>query len=110
MASVATQVRTASAKLGGYSAFWLKAFTQVSIDLSLRTHAGHITRIVESPGLSLSEEELERLIAQLRAVAAKTLPADQLTYGIFSGARERLSRAIVTLISEEDTCRPIAFN
>src|SRR5262249_23105717 len=47
---------------------------------------------------------------QLRVVAAKTLPADQLTYGIFSGARERLSRAIVTVISEEESGRPIAFN
>lgn len=110
MASVATQIRSAAGRLRGHAAFWLKAFTQPSIDLSLRTHAGQITRIVESPGLSLSEDELERLIAQLRVVAAKTLPADQLTYGIFSGARERLSRAIVTLISEEDTGRPIAFN
>lgn len=110
MASVATQVRTASARLGGYAAFWLKAFTQPTIDLSLRTHAGLVTRIVESPGVSLAEDELEQLIAQLRVVAAKTLPADQLTYGIFSGARERLSRAIVTLVSEEVSGRPIAFN
>jgi hypothetical protein len=110
MASVATQVRTASARLGGYAAFWLKAFTQPTIDLSLRTHAGLVTRIVESPGVSLADDELEQLIAQLRVVAAKTLPADQLTYGIFSGARERLSRAIVTLVSEEVSGRPIAFN
>ncbi|MDA9509818.1 hypothetical protein XI09_35285 [Bradyrhizobium sp. CCBAU 11386] len=43
-------------------------------------------------------------------MAAKTLPADELSYGIFSGDRERLSRAIVTLVSEEDGGRPIAFN
>ena len=68
-----------------------------------RSHAAHpcrpATRIVESPGLSLSEDELEALVAQLRVVAAKTLPQESLTYGIFSGERERLSRAIVTLIS-----------
>jgi len=97
-------------RLRSYASFWLKAFAQPAIDLSLRTHPGHVTRIVESPGLSLSHDELEQLVGQLRTVAAKTLPADELTYGIFSGERERLSRAIVTLILEEDSGRPIAFN
>ncbi|WP_051310566.1 hypothetical protein [Bradyrhizobium sp. Cp5.3] len=106
----AGQVGGAAGRVRSYAAFWFKALAQPSIDLSLRTHPGHMTRIVESPGLSLPQDELDRLITQLRIVAAKTLPADQLTYGIFSGERERLSRAIVTLISEEDSGRPIAFN
>ena len=71
---------------------------------------GWQTRIVESPGLSLSQDELDALVAQLRTIAGKTLPAGDLTYGIFSGERERLSRAIVTLIPEEASGRPIAFN
>src|SRR6267378_3129954 len=104
------QFRSAAGRLGGYGVFWLKALRQPTIDLALRTHAGLITRIVETPGLSLSEGELGELLAQLRVVAAKTLPDESLTYGIFSGDRERLSRAIVTLISEEATDRPIAFN
>src|SRR6267142_951652 len=104
------QVRSAAASLGGYGVFWLKALRQPTIDLTIRTHAGLITRIVETPGLSLSEVELGELVAQLRVVAAKTLPEESLAYGIFSGDRERLSRAIVTLISEEATGRPIAFN
>ncbi|MBR1087397.1 hypothetical protein JQ621_07865 [Bradyrhizobium manausense] len=102
--------RSVIRRLSSYAAFWFKAFAQPAIDLSLRTHPGHVTRIVESPGLWLSHDELEQLVAQLRSVAAKTLPADELTYGIFSGERERLVRAIVTLISEEDSGRPIAFN
>lgn len=97
-------------RLSGHAAFWLKAFSQATIDLTLRTHAGMTTRIVESPGLSLSQQDLDALVADLRTVAGKTLPAGSLTYGIFSGQRERLSRAIVTLISEEGTGRPIAFN
>src|ERR1051325_5079283 len=104
------QVRFAAGRLGGYGVFWLKALRQPTIDLTLRTHTGLITRIVETPGLSLSEAELGELVTQLRVVAAKTLPEESLTYGMFSGERERLSRAIVTLISEEDTGRPIAFN
>jgi len=76
----------------------------------LRTHAGLTTRIVESPGLSLAQADLDELVSQLRTVAGKTLPAGSLTYGIFSGDREKLSRAIVTLISDEATGHPIAFN
>lgn len=110
MVSVSTHVRSASGKLRGHAAFWLKAFAQPTIDLTLRTHEGLTTRIVEGPGRVLSEDELERLVARLRVVAGKTLPAGDLTYGIFSGERERLSRAIVTLISEETSGRPVAFN
>jgi hypothetical protein len=97
-------------RLRGYAGFWLQALSQPSIDLTLRTHAGLLTRIVESPGRSLSPEGLERLVSQLRIVAGKTLPQQSLTYGIFSGDREPMSRAIVTLICEEATGRPIAFN
>ena len=104
------QVRAAASRLRSHIAFWLKAFSQETIDLTLRTHTGLQTRIVESPGLSLSQEDLDQLVADLRTIAGKTLPAGSLTYGIFSGSRERLARAIVTLIREEATGRPIAFN
>ena len=86
-----------------------RRFRRTTIDLTLRTHAGLPTRIVESPGCRC-RSPISTLVAQLRTVAGKTLPAGSLTYGIFSGERERLARAIVTLISEEATGRPIAFN
>jgi hypothetical protein len=110
MASVTTRIRSAVGVLRSHAAFWLKAFAQPTIDLTLRTHEGFSTRIIESPGRALGEDELERLVAQLRVVAGKTLPAGDLSYGIFSGERERLSRAIVTLICEEASGRPVAFN
>jgi GNAT superfamily N-acetyltransferase len=103
-------LRAVAGRCGGYGVFWLKALRQPAIDLTLRTHAGLVTRIVEMPGLSLSEAELAELVAQLRVVAARTLPEESLTYGIFSGDRERLARAIVTLVCEEASGRPIAFN
>src|SRR5882762_3255325 len=103
-------ITSAAGRLRSYGAFWLKAFSQETIDLSLRTHTGLQTRIVESPGQSLSQQDLDQLVADLRTIAGKILPAGSLTYGIFSGERERLSRAIVTLIVEEATGRPIAFN
>jgi hypothetical protein len=90
--------------------FWLKALSQPTIDLTLRTHAGLRTRIVESPGLSLPPSELDALVSQLRVIASKTLAEESLTYGMFSGEPERLSRAIVTLICEEESGRPVAFN
>src|SRR4051812_23455906 len=104
------RVRSAVARLRGYAGFWWRALSQPQIELTLRTHAGLTTRIVESPGLSLSETERDALVAQLRIVAARTLPEQNLTYGILSGHREPLSRAVVTLICEEATGRPIAFN
>jgi hypothetical protein len=110
MASLWRQIKSAIGRLRGIAAFWWKAFSQPTIDLTLRTHEGLLTRIVESPGRSLSEAELEHLVSQLRIVAGKTLPAGSLAYGIFSGKRERLSRAVVTLICEQASGRPIAFN
>ena len=104
------QLRSAIGRLRSHAGFWLKALSQPNIDLTLRIHAGLSTRIVESPGSSLPPAELEALVSQLRIVATKTLPHDSLDYGIFSGDPERMSRAIVTLISEEATGRPIAFN
>jgi hypothetical protein len=104
------RIRSATLRLRGYAGFWLKALSQPTIDLTLRTHAGLSTRIVERPGLSLSPPQLEQLVAQLRTVAGKTLPEASLTYGIFSGEPSRLSRALITLICEEATGRPIAFN
>ena len=111
MASLWEKIRSAVAQLPGLAAFWLKAFSQETIDLTLRTHAGpcHADRRT-ARGCRCAQAELDELVAQLRTVAGKTLPAGSLTYGIFSGERERLSRAIVTLISEEATGHPIAFN
>jgi len=90
--------------------FWLTALGQEAMDLSLRTHADLRTRIVESPGTTLDDAALAALVTDLRTIASKTLPAGDLTYGIFSGQRDALARAIITLVSEEASGRPIAFN
>src|SRR5690348_3244728 len=102
--------RTVIARAYSYAAIWFRAFGRSDIDLSLRTHPGLVTRIVERPGRSLPQAELDELLMQLRIVAGKTLPAGSLTYGIFSGDRERLARAVVTVVSDEATGDPIAFN
>jgi hypothetical protein len=103
-------VRSLIARVHRYGAVWLRAFGASDLDLSLRTHPGLVTRIVERPGLSLPHAEVDGLLAQLRIVAGKTLPAGSLIYGIFSGERERLARAVVTVVSDEASGDPIAFN
>lgn len=90
--------------------FWLKALTRPTLDLTLATAPGQQTRIIERPGAVLDDAELAALVEQLRTVAGRTLAQGALTYGVFSGERERLSQSIVTLISDTATSRPIAFN
>lgn len=90
--------------------FWLKALTRPALDLTLSTHKGLVTRIVERPGAHLDDAALATLVEQLRTVASRTLSQGALTYGVFSGERERLSQSIVTLITEKDSGKPVAFN
>lgn len=90
--------------------FWLKALTRPTLDLSLATAPGLTTRIIERPGLVLDDAGLAALVGQLRTVAGRTLDQGALSYGVFSGERERLSQSIVTLISETASGKPVAFN
>ena len=89
---------------------WLRVFKRSALDVTLTTRAGLSTRIIEKPGATLDDAALEKLVDQLRQVAARALSKGALTYGVFSGERERLSQTIVTLVSDTATGRPIAFN
>jgi hypothetical protein len=89
---------------------WLRVFRRTPLDITLTTHAGLSTRIIEKPGATLDDAALEILVERLRQVAARTLPKGALTYGVFSGERERLSQTIVTLVSDTKSGQPIAFN
>src|SRR3569833_3292885 len=90
-------------RLRGYAFFWLKALSQPTIDLTLRTGTRQLTRIVESPGVSLPPDELDALVARLRTVATKTQPHDNQTKKNNTNKPERLKHAIITLISDEDS-------
>lgn len=89
---------------------WWRMLASPRLDLTLATHSGLTTRIVGRPGLILDDAELEQLVASLKAIAGRTLAVGELTYGVFSGDRQRLSKTIVTLITETATGKPIAFN
>ncbi len=54
-------------------------------------------------------QALAALSADLRRVAARTLDAGSLTYGVFSGDKARMGAVIITLVARRDGT-PIAFN
>ena len=79
------------------------------MDVTLRTGADYVVRIVERPGLWMDDAALGALSADLRTIAGRTLDAGSLTYGVFSGEKERMGAVIITLVSRRDGT-PIAFN
>lgn len=86
-----------------------KALGRRQMDVSLRTQAGLNVRIIERPGEWMGDAALSALSADLREIAAKTLPAEGLTYGVFSGDAAAMSQVIITLVRTADGT-PIAFN
>lgn len=78
------------------------------MDVRLKQSGGLQVRIMERPGLWMDDAALAALTADLRRVARRTLAGD-LTYGVFSGARERLEKTIITLVRRRDGT-PVAFN
>ncbi|WP_299402684.1 hypothetical protein [uncultured Roseobacter sp.] len=88
----------------------VRALFQSELDLTLATGKQFETRIVERPGLWMSEDELATLSQDLITVASKTLARGALTYGVFSGDPERLKSTIITLVRRKDTGQPVAFN
>lgn len=66
-------------------------------------------RVLERPGLWLEAEEQDRLVAGMRRVV-ESLGIGDLPYGLLSGDRQLMERAILTVIEERSTGRPVAFN
>ncbi len=79
------------------------------MDVTLRTAGGMVVRIVERPGLWMTPADLAALTAALRTIAAKTLAAGKLSYGVFSGDKTRMADTIITLVRRADGM-PVAFN
>lgn len=87
-----------------------KTLTQDFLDLRLRTGGNISTCIIERPGAWMTDAELTALLGDLRAVAQRTLPDGDLTYGVLSGDRKRLADSIVTVLYDRTTQAPVAFN
>lgn len=89
---------------------WWKALTQDYLDLRLRPGTDVTARIVERPGLWMRPEAKTALLADLRAIARRTLPDGDLDYGILTGDQDRLEKSIVTILHDRRTGAPVAFN
>lgn len=87
----------------------IKSLRRQYMDVTLRHGRTHVVRIMERPGRWMSDADLARLTDDLRRVASKTLDDGALTYGVFSGDRDRMCDTIVTLVRLRDGT-PIAFN
>ncbi|SLN32485.1 hypothetical protein RUM8411_01366 [Ruegeria meonggei] len=88
----------------------ISAAGQRYMDIRLKASGGYAVRIVERPGLWMQPSELDKLVADLRQVASKTLPAGELSYGVFAGDRDRLGQSVITLVTRRADQTPVAFN
>ena len=80
------------------------------LKLTMGVGRGLRLRIVERPGLSLSPGDLAALVEDLRQVSRAVLPDGDLTYGVLGGDRARLDNAVITLVYEARSGKPVAFN
>jgi hypothetical protein len=87
-----------------------RGLTRERLDLRFDSDAVLSARIVGRPGAWMKSYELNALVDDLRTVAAHTLPRGTLTYGVFSADRSHLERAVITVLYERATGKPIAFN
>jgi len=79
------------------------------MDVTMRSGSHYVVRIIERPGRWMSAQELDQLSQDLSSIAARTLEAGNLTYGVFSGDKSRMSDVIITLVRRRDGT-PIGFN
>ena len=87
-----------------------RRFNRRHLDFEFSAHNDFKIRIIERPGLWMSEKESKEMLVDLQSVVENCLGKAPLEYGILSGAKTRLDNAIVTILYERRTRRPIAFN
>lgn len=79
------------------------------LDLEFSTPGAARVRIVERPARWMSEEQLAKLVEDLRRVVQSAVTDGTLEYGVVTGDPERLGATILTVIYREDGS-PVAFN
>src|SRR5689334_17773169 len=87
----------------------LDALRRRHLDVRFRTRLGARARVVERPGLWMSEAEQRAIVEDVRTVIRTGVRDGSLNYGIVADP-ETLKRAIITIIYDETTNQPVAFN
>ena len=79
-------------------------------DLRIGNDPSVDVRIVERPGVHLDSRGCDSLVADLRTVVGRCLSGASLDYGVFNGTKDRLDRAVITIIYRKGTDEPLAFS
>lgn len=87
---------------------WLKGLRQNYLNLNFKTKGGVRIRIIEQPGLWMSDSECQQVIGDLAHVVSK-MDKGNLEYGVVQGKKEALDRSILTIIYDRENV-PVAFN
>lgn len=80
------------------------------LDIAFNTSSDFRARIVEFPGLWMTETDIADLRRDLKSVALRTIQGGDLDYGVFSEREDALNRTIVTLVYRVSDGSPVAFN
>lgn len=83
-----------------------REFLDIEFDAA---HGSLRVRVIERPGRWLGPDQLASIIEDLRRVVRST-GVGELNYGVLTGQKDRLDRAIITLIYDRHTHAPVAFN
>lgn len=89
---------------------WARALSQEYLSTELRVAPGIRARIVARPGLWMERSQCDRLVSDMQSIATRTLADQPLDYGVLTGARDRLDNSILTILYEESSGEPVAFN
>jgi hypothetical protein len=89
---------------------WFRALTQDYLDVELRVARNITARIIERPGLWMQPATAAAIVEDLRAIARVTVPGETLDYGVLTGSQARLEHAVLTVLYDTTTRRPVAFN
>jgi hypothetical protein len=89
---------------------WFRALTQDYLDVELRVAKNISARIIERPGRWMEADAAARIVKDLRAIARVTVPGETLDYGVLTGSQQRLEHAILTVLYDTTTKKPVAFN
>ena len=67
-------------------------------------------RVIERPAYSLEKKELDELREHLKAIVKKSIPKEDLNYGIFAESSDAFKSNVITIIYSLEDNKPIAFN
>ena len=84
-------------------------FRRANINLRINSSPTTYTRVIERPGLWMTDDEKKSLLQDLKTVV-ETMNIGDLDYGVLNGNPETLNQVVVTVIYDKKTKKPFAFN